>query len=111
MVDRIHPLRNTKHILPIRCKKRRDILPKFNSKLVVDDATATYLIFQDDCCFLMELAYTSGKPKQSLNISEELNENDYFNVVRLDVYEGKTLAVLEYDDWSVVCAFVNKKVV
>lgn len=65
-----------------------------------------YADFDSDCCVLKEIDFATSKTNQLLNISEELNEHDFFTIARLDHIGDNYLVVLDFDERSVVCNFI-----
>ena len=73
------------------------------SKLFYVDYTPDCIIYCYD--------YTTGLSEKVLNLNQELNENDFFTVSRLDVRKDDFLLVLDYDYRSVICNFRKGKVI
>jgi hypothetical protein len=53
----------------------------------------------------MELDYVQGKSSKILNITQELNEQDFFTVAKLDCIGTSYLVVLDFDDRSLIVNF------
>jgi hypothetical protein len=45
-----------------------------------------------------------------VDICEELNESEFFNITRLDYFDRNYLVVLEFDDRTIVCNLNQGKV-
>jgi hypothetical protein len=85
-------------------------VPRFDCALRIEQASSVYIDWHEDACLLKELSYKTGQATQLLNITEELNEQDFFTVARLDHQQGNTLVVLEFDEKTLVCSFTRGKV-
>ena len=85
-------------------------MPRYDCALRIEQASCVYIDWHEDTCLLKELSYKTGHSTQLLNITEELNEHEFFTVVRLDHFQGNTLVVLEFDEKVLVCSFTRGKV-
>ena len=56
-----------------------------------------YADFENDQCLIYELDYVSGNAEKVLNVTQELNEHEFFTVSKLEKMGESFLVVLDFD--------------
>ena len=112
LVNSVHPLDSQRPLLACRVPSRtiKELIPTFGSKLVVEQSCSVFVDFSDDALVIKRLDFSTCETTLLLNVSEELNEQEFYTVARLDYRGNHFLLVLNFDDHSVVCSLNKGKV-